>query len=215
MRTYRITVACIFVLFVNFVNAQNENLIRDIEKYISETDSLIKHCRNCFNEFHDHIISTISESGGTEYFYSKKYNGMSYFELFDSIVQNTSGDKSKEFWNEVEKKTEAKSPTILVWYSYFETDTITGIRKDCNSKKYYQNNELLAIIYECFENKTNIEIVDGVTRYFPIGREMGFLKEGKITLYINDNEIFYFEKNGKIEDDIESMARKYKLKIRP
>ena len=181
-----IAIIFIFILYANFSNAQNEHLIREVEYYISETDSLIKHCRSCLQEFHSQVFSNIPESGGIEYSYYKKYNGMNILEFANSISEIAMKDSvfDEELWDEQWEMVDEMFPKILVLYSYFATDTITGIRKSCDSKEYYQNNELVAIVNECTENKTNIRIVDGISRYFPISCEMGVLREGKIILYI-------------------------------
>ena len=195
---YFITISFLLVRCTDFVNAQNEQIIKDIKIYISETDSLIRYCYDCFDIGHGDGYDKRTGFSGYSNFYSKKCNRVSYMSIVDSIMKNTGGNVGSEKWNEeVDKKIDEIEicPTVFVGGSYSGIDTISGIRKGHRYGNYYQNNKLIAVRKEYFENTSeNSEI-------------------GKIVLYINENEIIFCEKLGKVEDSIESIARAYKLKF--
>ena len=222
---YWITILFFLIGCTIFANAQNEQLVRDIQKYIAKVDSLVEHCHDCFDGLnHVHLHSTIPGFFGIDYNFTLKNNGRSVLEVADSIQRSLIRERGWE-WDEFLRKTrrdmewhdnlwrkvEELCPTLLtIRMRSQDVDTIIGvevrIRRGYNERKYFQNNKLVAIIkeytksmWEIFENRW------GDTK---------ILETGKITLYINNGVIIHYEKFGEIEDDVRSMARTHNLRLR-
>jgi len=199
------------------VNAQNEQLVAEIRAYMLEVDSLINcyrhrdsNCRADIEEFHASGFDVI------EYSYSKRHNGMGRLAMMGYILDSMAKSENKsrqeifsnisnrEWQEEFDKKVDKYVPTIKTWSSRSKDKNRIGgvkIRKSYSTTEYFQNNKLVAIVKNYNKWKYRVD------------RETKTLESGKITLYINDDVIIFYEKTGKIKGNRESMAREHNLKL--
>ena len=204
------TIIAVFLLVqcVNFVNAQNEQLIKDIEKYILEVDSLIRHCPNSIDAMHGHfpLDYEFGSAGGTDYTYYKKYDRA----LADSLLRNISYIR----WEK--NDTVIYLPRLHPIFddemilnrtsTFYNNETIAGIttQRAYDEKIYYRNNKRVAITKKYTKQQWRDDWIG----------EVQILETGKIILYINENEIFHVEKFGKIDVDVEIIAQRHNLTFR-
>ena len=164
--------------------SQNEQLARDIEKYVHEVDSLIKHCYKILS-MHGH-----HDDGSTTY----------WFELCNDSVH-----KAKT-WEECDLLKESLYAHPSDFANRTEQSWEFGYKQTIIDK-YYQNEKLTAIIKKVnLNNAITRNLVDRTTT-----REEK--KElAKTILYIYDGRIIFYE--GEIDDeDIKSIIQKYSLQF--
>ena len=114
--------------------AQNGQLIRDIERYIFEVDSLIEHCRDCFEIGEWSTYSEEMGHSGYVTYHRKPSVNYNYMKLVDSIIRNTSGNiGSKEWHYELDRQIDAIPQSTKV------------LERHPDNLKYFQNDKLVAI----------------------------------------------------------------------
>jgi hypothetical protein len=164
-------------------NCEKEQLIKDIENYISEIDSLIKYGKG-FQEYH---YSTYL--GGDDTLYWGRGGGSEYFLNSPPFPEKDS--LSMDEWNKLLDEYEkiVTQTKIHSWDAFVKEHKITEEREVTNSRNYYQNGKLVAVFFSIAWYKS--ENNDRATK-----------------LYINDGKIIYHEGE---KEQIESIMKRHNL----
>ena len=214
---YGVAILFFLVSCTVFANTRHQQLIKDIDRYMRGVDSLIEHCRDCFDRTLDHnrIISTTEGCGGMERWHRLKHNGMSTFEIMNHVMDSLMKSTGKSF-NEIMRneklfswyldKVEKMTPILLSVHYFFCDSYIDGgaiLRRSYTTSKYFQSNKLVAIRKEFVKYQWQRD---------RIGQNV--LDEGKLILYINDSVVFHHERVGNINVRVRAIARRNNLRMR-
>jgi hypothetical protein len=178
-------------LFVQLTFGQNEQLIKEIEKYIFEIDSLMECCHEKILSQHSHSSEWLDYS-----YYKNKSDYHCHWVILDSMIKDKDNDKWRQeiekfnnsFVNPIKEISTSNDELVRILDKY-------GYKRTIIEKYYQQNTKLVAIkkrtiLRAVRENESDDELA-------------------KTILYINDGKIIYREGEN---ENIDFLIQKYNLK---
>jgi len=187
---YWIAIGLFYILCANSANAQNEQLIKEIEQYILNVDTLIK------SDLSDVDTLEITVYHGSIYLTNKPFLGIPY-----SYIEGGGGEWSYFKQDLINGNRFKWGDEILYEEVLKSKHKITKRQWYQHLKEYYRDEKIVAVKKEY-----------GKTCWFP-SKDADF-KTMQITLYINDNNVVYYQKIGRVSrKDKKFLERKYDIKI--
>jgi len=174
----------------NFINAQNEQLKKEIEQYILSIDTLITH------DLSDVDTLRITAFHGSIIMGRKKFLGIPY-----NFKNGGGGDWSYFKQNSTNANQREWGDKIFYEYIFKTRHKITKNQEYRHIKEYYRDEKVIAVKREY-----------GKTCWFP-SKDADF-RTTQITFYISDNDVIYYQKTGKVSRKHKKfLEQKYDVKI--